>query len=147
MIAIWFCGTTSENKLALMCNVGFSVSNGMTSLTYTSLIQVDNWWRTNDFLSWFNPLSFWRCGSDFKCINFRQNLGVDTLSIQVNITVAGIIAVTSKWARWCLKSPTSRLFAQSFIQEQIKENIKAPRHWSLLGEFTGDRWIPRTKGQ
>ena len=30
---------------------------------------------------------------------------------------------------------------------QIKENIKAPRHWPLCGEFTGDRWIPRTKGQ
>ena len=28
-----------------------------------------------------------------------------------------------------------------------KKNIKAPRHWPLLGEFTGDRWIPRTKGQ
>ena len=26
-------------------------------------------------------------------------------------------------------------------------NIKAPRHWSLCGEFTGDRWIPRTNGQ
>ena len=25
---------------------------------------------------------------------------------------------------------------------QIKENIKAPRHWPLCGEFTGDRWIP-----
>ena len=34
-----------------------------------------------------------------------------------------------------------------FIQAQIKENIKAPRHWPLCGEFTGDRWIPRTKGQ
>ena len=28
-----------------------------------------------------------------------------------------------------------------------KENIKALSHWSLWGEFTGDRWIPRTKGQ
>ena len=25
------------------------------------------------------------------------------------------------------------------IQAQIKENIKAPRHWPLCGEFTGDR--------
>ena len=25
----------------------------------------------------------------------------------------------------------------SFIQTQIKENIKAPRHWPLCGEFTG----------
>ena len=24
---------------------------------------------------------------------------------------------------------------------QIKENIKAPRHWPLWGEFTGNRWI------
>ena len=29
----------------------------------------------------------------------------------------------------------------------IKENIKAPRHWPFCGEFTGDRWIPRTNGQ
>ena len=28
----------------------------------------------------------------------------------------------------------------------MKGNIKAPRHWPLCGEFTGDRWIPRTKG-
>ena len=34
---------------------------------------------------------------------------------------------------------TSRLFTQPFIQVQIKENIKAPRHWPLCGEFTGDR--------
>ena len=27
------------------------------------------------------------------------------------------------------------------------ENIKAPRHWPLCGEFTGDRWILRTNGQ
>ena len=25
--------------------------------------------------------------------------------------------------------------------------ISAPRHWPLCGEFTGDRWIPRTNGQ
>ena len=58
-----------------------------------------------------------------------------------------IIIVTSLWARWRLKSPASRLFTQAIIQAQIKENIKAPRHWPLWGEFTGDRWIPRTKDQ
>ena len=30
---------------------------------------------------------------------------------------------------------------------QINDNIKAPGHWPLWGEFTGDRWIPHTKGQ
>ena len=33
------------------------------------------------------------------------------------------------WTRWRLKSPASRLFVQPFVQAQIKENIKAPRHW------------------
>ena len=64
-----------------------------------------------------------------------------SLPCQINITM------TSQWARWCLKSAASRLFTQSFIQTQIKENIKAPRHWPLRGDFTGDRWISRTKGQ
>ena len=40
---------------------------------------------------------------------------------------------------------TSRLFTQSFIQAQIKENTKAPRHWPLwdnspvTGEFPAQR--------
>ena len=37
------------------------------------------------------------------------------------------------WARWRLKSPASRLFAQPFVQAQIKENIKVPCHWPLWG--------------
>ena len=53
----------------------------------------------------------------------------------------------SQWARWRHKSPASRLFTQPFIRAQIKVNIRAPRHWPLCGEFTGDRWIPRTNGQ
>ena len=28
-----------------------------------------------------------------------------------------------------------------------QENIKALSHWPLCGEFTGNRWIPRTNGQ
>ena len=46
------------------------------------------------------------------------------------------ITMTSQWAWWRLRSPASRLFTQPFIQTQIKENIKAPRHWPLNGEFT-----------
>ena len=43
--------------------------------------------------------------------------------------------------------PASPLFTQPFIRVHIKEIIKALRHWPLCGEFTGDRWIPRTNGQ
>ena len=39
------------------------------------------------------------------------------------------------------------IVSQPFIQAQIKENIKAPRLWPFWGEFTDDRWIPRTKDQ
>ena len=52
------------------------------------------------------------------------------------------ITVTSWWDWWRLKSPASLLFTQPFVQVQIKENIKSPRHRSLWGKFTGDRWIP-----
>ena len=40
------------------------------------------------------------------------------------------------------QSPASRLFTQPFIQMQIKENIKASRHWPLCGEFTGTGEFP-----
>ena len=53
--------------------------------------------------------------------------------------------MTSQWPRWRLKSPASRLFTQSFIPTQIKENIKAPGHWPLCGEFTGTGEFPAQK--
>ena len=34
------------------------------------------------------------------------------------------------------------MFTQPFIQTQMKENIKAPRHWPLCGEFTGTGEFP-----
>ena len=50
--------------------------------------------------------------------------------------------MTTSWPRWCLKSPASPVFTQPFIQTQIKENIKAPRHWPLCGDFTGTGEFP-----
>ena len=41
-----------------------------------------------------------------------------------------------------MKSPAARSFNQPFIQTQIKENIKAPRHWPLCGELTGTGEFP-----
>ena len=55
------------------------------------------------------------------------------------------ITVTSLWARWRLKSPSSPLFIQQFIQAQIKENIKASRHWPMCRKFTGDHQWPVTR--
>ena len=66
---------------------------------------------------------------------------------KVNAMFLSFIPVTPQWAQCRLKSPASWLFTQPFIQAQIKETIKASRHWSLCGEFTGHRWMSRTMGQ
>ena len=34
------------------------------------------------------------------------------------------------------------IFAQPYVQTQIKENIKSQRHLPLWEESNGDRWIP-----
>ena len=39
------------------------------------------------------------------------------------------------------------VYSTVYSGAQMKENSKAPRHWPLWGEFTDDRWIPRTKCQ
>ena len=46
--------------------------------------------------------------------------------------------MTSLRAQWRFKSPASPLFVQLLVQMQIKENTKAPHHWPLCGEFTGE---------
>ena len=48
-----------------------------------------------------------------------------------------------------MASPITSLLVvySTLIQAQIKEKIKALRHWPLWGEFIGDWWIPHTKGQ
>ena len=103
----------------------------------------------------------WATGSEFNGIltrNFNLKIKMFPLKassakcceffyVSVSWNAAFYITVTSKWRRMRLKSPASRLFAQPFIWAMIKENIKAPRRWPLCGEFTGDRWIPRTNGQ
>ena len=80
--------------------------------------------------------------AQYFLLNLHKGLWAPNLS-----TLFPHITVTSWWAWWRLKSPASRLFTQPFIQAQIKENIKAQWHWSLWWKFTGDWWIPRTKGQ
>ena len=46
-----------------------------------------------------------------------------------------------------MSAMASPLFIQPFAQAQIKENIKAVRHWLVWGESTGDQRIPLTKGK
>ena len=63
-----------------------------------------------------------------------------TLYLTVHYTDVIMGAMASQ-----LTSP--KIVSQAFTEAQIKENIKAPRHWPSGGEFTGGRWIPRTNSQ
>ena len=40
-----------------------------------------------DWFSEINSLSPEKCGCDFKCVNYKHNLGIDILSIEINITL------------------------------------------------------------
>ena len=51
--------------------------------------------------------------------------------LYANCEVCALYTDTSLW--WRLKSPALRLFTQPFIQPQMTENIKAPRHWPRAG--------------
>ena len=107
--------------------------------------------------SYWNVLSNYNCCSDFN----RATLDLyNWLQLRVLKYVNGTtwlkngkmtptydITVTLKWALRRLKSPAYRLFAQSSVQAQMKENIKAPHYWPFWGESTGDRRIALTKGQ
>ena len=57
-------------------------------------------------------------------------------------TIVCIITMTSKWAWWSLKSPALRFFTQPFIQTQIKDNIKAPRHRLCVRNSPGTGELP-----
>ena len=96
-------------------------------------------------MNWNKSSGKWRpfCLGLYVLISCR---GMQVLSEELFVLSRYFITMTSQWMGWRLKSPASRLFTQSFIRTQIKENIKAPLHWPLRGEFTGDRWFPRTKG-
>ena len=47
----------------------------------------------------------------------------------------------------CIVHQSHDYLLNRLFKAQIIENIEAPRHWPLWGEFTGDRWILGTKGQ
>ena len=100
-----------------------------------------SWWRHNEALSvslaWkHRPTGGTNNGaaSDVR----RHDVQMSSLlhSSDVHCTTMTASQITS----------VSIVYSTVYSGADIK-NIKAPRHWPLWGEFTGDRWIPLTKGQ
>ena len=80
---------------------------------------------------------WWKCDGCYTCMTtgHLRNHAIASLQWRHN----GRDGFSNHQPHHCL---LNRLF-----KAQIKEKIKAPRHWPLCGEFTGDRWISRTNGQ
>ena len=78
--------------------------------------------------------------NDKQCILTQISLKFGPVSDKRELHYSDVImsAMTSQIT-------ASRLFIQKFVQAQINENIKAPRHWPLWRESIGDRWIPLPK--
>ena len=94
----------------------------------------------------------WRC-----TVPCNSSLAI----IWCSCAISRSVSISSAWISWAIDyhygdvimgtmAPqiTSLTIVYSTVYSvQIKENIKSPRHWPLCGAFTGDRWIPHTKGQ
>ena len=81
----------------------------------------------------------WESNENVKHVPSRYAACYTTMYVHYDDVIVGAIA--------SLITSLTIVYSRLFIQTQIKENIKAPRHWTLCGEFTEDRWIPRTNGQ
>ena len=136
-------------------------------LTRGHMIQYNNKESPNKTVSPCHP---WR--KYVSCVYCEVICPADTMYTIITSLLRQNDVATSFWrnndviipshVRWAVKtvhyydvimSPTASQITSLTIvysivyRAQIKENIKAPRHWPLCGEFTGDRWIPRTNGQ
>ena len=88
---------------------------------------------------------------EYECTgNFAGAIVPQVILIRMGPCIASwfkSITVTSLSARWRFKSLAYRMFTQPCVQAQIKKNIKASRHWPLLGESIGHRRMLLTNGQ
>ena len=97
---------------------------------------VDHCWTTPSVYQW----RFWALTKAFIFTNrwlvaqgLHWNMGASHLSCLPSSHYEGV-GVSNHQPRNCLLNCS--------FKAQIKENTKAPRHWPLCGEFTGDRRIP-----
>ena len=105
------------------------------------------WWHVWD-------LPGWRLGMGMTCIKSITNYGFDVDQPTSHVAIAfcdhKYFFPTLQWRHnehVGISYHRRRFFSHPFVQVQIKEDIKAPRHWHLWEESISNQWIPLTKGQ
>ena len=96
--------------------------------------------RLNKRLDWVNN----REAGDLR--RYRAHYDVIVMFL-VWATVMESLFLTIQWRHNERDGVSNHRCLEPFVQAQIKENIEASSHWPLRREFTGYRWIPRSKGQ
>ena len=98
-------------------------------------------------------LSWKRCeqGRQARVISVWHRISIVMSQITENLTVCstacGLIPHNNDitWASRRLKSSTPLPFVHQIVQDNIKENTKAPHYWPFVGRI--HQWNPLTKGQ
>ena len=99
-----------------------------------------NWYVS----SWKHTIISWSDDPSGTETGIFQDDQANTMAID---SLAPCVARTSATAIHYSDVMIGAMASQSTSLTIIKENIKAPRHWPLCGEFTSDRWIPSINGQ
>ena len=90
-------------------------------------------------------------GVESQCIIHvtRSPVGPTLHHHRHTITVTNVVQQEAKHNNDVIISATaSQITGVSIVYSGADQRkFKGPRHWPLWGEFTDDRWIPRTKGQ
>ena len=74
-------------------------------------------------------------------VAFQQKLKSKIKPNIFGIVLAYFVYFGRKALQW-LHNERNGVSNHRRVQAPIKENTKAPRHWPLWGESTGDRWFP-----
>ena len=151
---MWITSLICTNPpLSMLCKRKLHPEGYQTSLRNRSLKLVYHSWELRLLPRIVVPITniwilFWNQEMNLSSLKNKRQF-VTLVLTESNLSTSSLVSVDLlfiyslqwrlvQWARWRLKSPAS-VFTQPFIQAQMKENIKALRHWPLWGEFTGDK--------
>ena len=131
-----YCHNYSENQL---------VSLQQKWVDADGMSKIDSAFFENEWIFYMDCVSYLPISDQFSYILLKWKFYFKEICASPCIgssEFSSLVTMTSQWAPWRLKSPTSGLFVQPFSGTHIKENIKDPHHLPLWGESTGDQWFP-----
>ena len=131
----------SWNQWEFLClHRWFHIWNSLTVVRHITEHEIDPAWTKTKPPSRDDPIeniSIWSSTDmSYRLVKITSFVGKGSVPLKYVIMGSMASQITS-----------FTIVCSSVFQAQVKENMKAPRHWPLRGELTRDPWIPRTKDQ